>query len=102
MVDAQIWDYVEDYMTGDISKEAFWELVNRNKNKAYCGLGRERCDRRGHALFLRPRVDSAVIGSDSRFFPCSHLYDIIRIKKHDTGTQQLVHNHTMFVRLSVQ
>ena len=27
MADDQIWEYVEDYMTGDISKEAFWELV---------------------------------------------------------------------------
>ena len=27
MADDQIWDYVEDYMTGSISKEAFWELV---------------------------------------------------------------------------
>ena len=23
----KIWDYVEDYMTGAISKAAFWELV---------------------------------------------------------------------------
>ena len=27
MADDQIWDYVEDYMDGSISKEAFWELV---------------------------------------------------------------------------
>ena len=27
MADDQIWDYVEDYIAGDISKEAFWELV---------------------------------------------------------------------------
>lgn len=27
MADDQIWDYVEDYMSGDITKEAFWELV---------------------------------------------------------------------------
>ena len=27
MADYQIWDYVEDYMDGSISKEAFWELV---------------------------------------------------------------------------
>lgn len=27
MADDQIWDYVEDYINGDISKEAFWELV---------------------------------------------------------------------------
>ena len=27
MADDQIWDYVEDYMAGNISKEAFWELV---------------------------------------------------------------------------
>ena len=27
MADDQIWDYVEDYMTGAISKAAFWELV---------------------------------------------------------------------------
>lgn len=27
MADDQIWDYVEDYMEGKISKEAFWELV---------------------------------------------------------------------------
>jgi hypothetical protein len=27
MADDQIWDYVEDYIEGNISKEAFWELV---------------------------------------------------------------------------
>lgn len=27
MADDQIWDYVEDYMAGNITKEAFWELV---------------------------------------------------------------------------
>ena len=27
MADDQIWDYVEDYMSGRISKTAFWELI---------------------------------------------------------------------------
>lgn len=27
MADDQIWDYVEDYIEGNISKAAFWELV---------------------------------------------------------------------------
>ncbi len=27
MADDQIWDYVEDYMSGNITKTAFWELV---------------------------------------------------------------------------
>lgn len=27
MADDQIWDYVEDYIVGNISKAAFWELV---------------------------------------------------------------------------
>ena len=27
MADNQIWDYVEDYIAGKISKAAFWELV---------------------------------------------------------------------------
>ena len=27
MADDQIWDYVEDYIAGNISKEAFWLLV---------------------------------------------------------------------------
>ena len=27
MADDQIWDYVEDYMSGKISKAAFWELI---------------------------------------------------------------------------
>lgn len=27
MADDQIWDYVEDYTAGNISKTAFWELV---------------------------------------------------------------------------
>ncbi len=27
MADDQIWDYVEDYINGNISREAFWELV---------------------------------------------------------------------------
>lgn len=28
MADDQIWNYVEDYVSGEISKEAFWALVN--------------------------------------------------------------------------
>jgi hypothetical protein len=27
MTDDQIWDYVEDYIEGNIPKAAFWELV---------------------------------------------------------------------------
>ena len=27
MADDQVWDYVEDYVDGNISKAAFWELV---------------------------------------------------------------------------
>lgn len=27
MADDQVWDYVEDYVAGNISKAAFWELV---------------------------------------------------------------------------
>ncbi len=27
MADDQIWDYVEDFMRGEISRSAFWELV---------------------------------------------------------------------------
>ncbi len=27
MADDQIWDYVEDFMDGNISRDAFWELV---------------------------------------------------------------------------
>ena len=27
MADDQIWNYVEDYVSGEISKEAFWALV---------------------------------------------------------------------------
>ena len=27
MADDTIWDYVEDYISGHISKDAFWELV---------------------------------------------------------------------------
>lgn len=27
MADDQIWDYVEDFMSGNISRAAFWELV---------------------------------------------------------------------------
>ncbi len=27
MADDQIWDYVEDYIAGNITKKAFWELV---------------------------------------------------------------------------
>ena len=35
------------------------------RNYKSCGSGRERCDREGHAVFLRPRVDSAIMGSAS-------------------------------------
>ena len=28
MADDQIWDYVEDYMSGKISNAAFWEIFN--------------------------------------------------------------------------
>jgi len=27
MADDQIWDYVEDYVAGKITRAAFWELV---------------------------------------------------------------------------
>lgn len=27
MADDQIWDYVEDFMAGAITRDAFWELV---------------------------------------------------------------------------
>ena len=27
MADDQIWDYVEEYIAGNVTKEAFWELV---------------------------------------------------------------------------
>lgn len=35
------------------------------RNYKSCVWGRERCDREGHAVFLRPRVDSAIMGSAS-------------------------------------
>ena len=35
------------------------------RNYLSCGWGRGRCDRKGHAVFLRPRVDSAIMGSAS-------------------------------------
>lgn len=35
------------------------------RNYKSCGWGRERCDREGHAVFLRPRIDSAIMGSAS-------------------------------------
>ena len=35
------------------------------RNYKSCGSGRERCGREGHAVFLRPMVDSAIMGSAS-------------------------------------
>ena len=35
------------------------------RNYKSCGWGRGRCDRKGHAVFLRPREDSAIMGSAS-------------------------------------
>lgn len=38
----------------------------RNSDKVLFSFarGRERCDRNGHAVFLRPRVDFATTGSE--------------------------------------
>lgn len=46
-------------------KIAEWEGLIVVRNYKSCGWGRERCDRKGHAVFLRPRVDSAIMGSAS-------------------------------------
>lgn len=35
-------------------------IVTRNYKS--CGGDRKRCDREGHAVFLHPRVDSAIMG----------------------------------------
>ena len=39
--------------------------LNSDKVLFSFARGRERCDRKGHAVFLRPRVDSAIMGSAS-------------------------------------
>ena len=51
------------YQNGSKSPENQGLTVVRNYKS--CGLGRERCDRVGHAVFLRPREDSAIMGSAS-------------------------------------
>ena len=42
------------------------EAIRRNSDKVLFSFarGRERCDRNGHAVFLRPRVDFATTGSE--------------------------------------
>ena len=41
-------------------------MARRNSDKVLFSFarGRERCDRNGHAVFLRPRVDFATTGSE--------------------------------------
>ena len=41
-------------------------IERRNSDKVLFSFarGRERCDRNGHAVFLRPRVDFATTGSE--------------------------------------
>ena len=51
------------YQNGSKSPENQGLTVVRNYKS--CGWGRGRCDRKGHAVFLRPRVDSAIMGSAS-------------------------------------
>lgn len=47
-----------------ISKRAFCIKLNSDKVLFSFAGGRERCDRNGHAVFLRPRVDLATTGSE--------------------------------------
>ena len=51
------------YQNGSKSPENQGLTVVRNYKS--CGWGRGRCDRKGHAVFLRPREDSAIMGSAS-------------------------------------
>ena len=48
-----------------VNETPSWEGLIVVRNYKSCGWGRERCDRKGHAVFLRPRVDSAIMGSAS-------------------------------------
>lgn len=47
------------------TKELHDEGLTVVRNYKSCGWGRGRCDRKGHAVFLRPREDSAIMGSAS-------------------------------------
>ena len=49
----------------DIQKTLINQGLTVVRNYKSCGSGRGRCDRDGHAVFLRPRVDSAIMGSAS-------------------------------------
>ena len=48
------------------AKPAKHENLRLNSDKVLFSFarGRERCDRNGHAVFLRPRVDFATTGSE--------------------------------------
>ena len=48
-----------------VNETPSWEGLTVVRNYKSCGWGRGRCDRKGHAVFLRPRVDSAIMGSAS-------------------------------------
>ena len=51
-------------LTQTIVNEYIKKVIIHAPDKS-CGWGRERCDREGHAVFLCPRVDSAIMGSAS-------------------------------------
>lgn len=53
------------YTPDDFMKALEDEGLTVVRNYKSCGSGRGRCDRDGHAVFLRPRVDSAIMGSAS-------------------------------------
>lgn len=49
-----------------LKKRKNLETIRLNSDKVLFSIarGRERCDRNGHAVFLRPGVDFATTGSD--------------------------------------
>ena len=60
--DGEITGYRAEIM---LEKATYEEGLTVVRNYLSCGWGRGRCDRKGHAVFLRPRVDSAIMGSAS-------------------------------------
>lgn len=48
----------------EYARKTLTQRLNSDKVLFSFARGRERCDRNGHAVFLRPRVDFATTGSE--------------------------------------
>lgn len=62
VIDHHLTTTVQSYIK--MPKKPVVTRLNSDKVLFSFARGRERCDRNGHAVFLRPRVDFATTGSE--------------------------------------